>query len=89
MIGCHWISGLETVKDGAMEIIWENIPGSPAQRPTCAQRGTSEVQSNRAQTRKAAENKYKDRWTLTPVAMNAMASHWKMEKRNGKLRLIF
>lgn len=34
--GVTWISGLETVKDGAMEIIWENIPGSPAQRPTCA-----------------------------------------------------
>lgn len=88
MIGCHWISGLETVKDGAMEIIWENIPGSPAQRPTCARRGTSEVQSNRAQTRKAAENKYKDR-RPNAVAMNAMASHWKMEKRNGKFRLIF
>ena len=44
--------------------------------------------SNRAQIRKAAENKYKDRRPKA-VAMNATASHWKLEKRNGKLRLIF
>lgn len=67
VIGCHWSSGLETVRDGAMEISYENIPGSP-------------VQSNRVQIRKAAENKYKDRWPKA-VAINDMASHWKALRR--------
>lgn len=66
-IGCHWGSGLETVRDGAMEISCENIPGSP-------------VQSNRVQIRKAAENKYKDRWPKA-VAINEMASHRKVLRR--------